>query len=372
MSIAVSRPAAAVSPTTSAAAPSTASNVAVVSPFSPASPASAAPLNTSAWRATPTVTGFAPALAPVTGGQPNGLVARLSGFKGIDVPTSAKPAAATAVDATQQARDAGDLVKRLLTFGGMASCAVAMLFMSSCTTMTPGGAPGRASITQTSPLSTPVRQALAACDGSAASIARCRTAVAGMNLSAGEKAAAYRGITEKVQYRNQRNTPEIGDSMCNVTSLAMGLNGLGVGADESHVEFEKRLSDELSGKGLRRTDEGERLAVARSRGVDASTIYVRGAFHDGAGAKAWYGHNVQPKLDKGAQAIMSITVAGASGHVLHIVGCDNNGLVVNDPYSGNGRKNDTTTQSGYGRHVTLSWDFVADHNASKYVQVLTR
>jgi len=174
-----------------------------------------------------------------------------------------------------------------------------------------------------------------------------------------------------VQYRNQRNTPGIGDSMCNVTALAMGLNGLGIGADESKVEFEKRLADELSSRGLRRTDEGERLAVARSRGVEASTIFVRGAFSDAAGAKAWYGRNVQPKLDNGAQAIMSITVQGASGHVLHIVGCDRDGIVVNDPYSGNGRLNGTDSQSGNGRHVTLSWDFVAAHNASKYVQLLT-
>ena len=303
-------------------------------------------------------------------GQAGNLVARLSGFKGVDVQKSANT---DAVDGShQQARDAGDLVKRLMTFGGMASCAVAMMFMSACTTMSPGGgAQGGASITQTSPLSSQTRQALNACDGSAASIARCRSAIAGMNLSSGEKAAAYRAITEKVQYRNQRNTPGIGDSMCNVTSLAMGLNGLGIGADETHVEFEKRLADELSSRGLRRTEEGERLAVARSRGVDASTIYVRGAFNDAAGAKAWYGRNIQPKLDNGAQAIMSITVQGASGHVLHIVGCDRDGIVVNDPYSGNGRLNSTNSQSGHGRHVTLSWDFVAQHNASKYVQVLT-
>jgi len=320
------------------------------------------------------VTGWAPSLAPVGAGGSGGaagLVQRLSGFQGVQIQRTVP------VDEAAVRRGYGDTIKRFLTLGGMAGCAMAMMCLSACSTMSggpggPGGA-GGASITQTSGRQSPdVQRALQACDGSAGSIARCRSTIASLNLSPADRAAAYRGISEKITYRNQRNTPGIGDSMCNVTSMAMALNGLGVGADETHVEFEKRLADELSGKGLRRTDEHERLAVARSRGVTARTVFVDGAFKDADGAKQWYAANVQPKLDTGAQAIMSISVQGASGHVLHIVGCGTNGIVVNDPYSGQGRLNGTTSQDGNGRHVVLPWSFVAEHNAQKYVQLLSR
>ncbi len=311
------------------------------------------------------MTGFAPAVTPVPAGATSSLVQRLSGFQGVEV----KKTAATGSEAQQ----AYGLIKRLLTFGGMASCAMAMMCLSACSTTSGGPGASGPSIAQTSVrLSPGVQQALRACDGSAASIARCRAAIGGMNLSPAERASAYRAITEKVTYRNQRNTPGIGDSMCNVTSMAMALNGLGIGADETHMEFEKRLADELSSRGWRRTDEGERLTVARSRGVTAQNIFVRGSFNDAAGAKRWYAEHVQPRLDAGAQAMMSITVAGASGHVLHIVGCDHNGLVVNDPFSGQGRVNGTDSQSGYGRHALLLWSFVAEHNASKYVSIFSR
>ena len=317
-------------------------------------------------KGTASVTGFAPSLAPVGPGGAGGLVQRLSGFQGVQIKRTVP------VDEATVRQGHGETIKRFLTLGGMAGCAMAMMCLSACTTMSSGG-PGGPSITQTSGRQSPdVQRALQACDGSAASIARCRSTIAGLNLSAADRAAAYRGVSEKVTYRNQRNTPGIGDSMCNVTSMAMALNGLGIGADETHVEFEKRLADELSGKGLRRTDEHERLAVARSRGVTASTVFVGGAFNDADGARQWYAAHVQPKLDTGAQAIMSISVQGASGHVLHIVGCSQNGIVVNDPYSGQGRQNGTTSQDGNGRHVVLPWSFVAEHNAQKYVQLLSR
>jgi hypothetical protein len=84
------------------------------------------------------------------------------------------------------------------------------------------------------------------------------------------------------------------------------------------------------------------------------------------------GLHVQPKLDDGAQAVMSISVQGASGHVLHIVTCTERGIVVNDPYGGNGQLNGTISQNGHGRHVVLDWSFVEAHNAGKSVQILTR
>jgi hypothetical protein len=224
-------------------------------------------------------------------------VQRLSGFAGVEIKK-----AAPATDDGAVRKGYGDVIKRFLTIGGMAGCAMAMMCMSACTTMSSGG-PGGPSITQGATRTNPdVQRVLSACDGSAASIARSRSAIAGLSLSSADRAAAYRGISEKITYRNQRNTPGIGDSMCNVTSLAMALNGLGIGADETHVEFEKRLADELSGRGLRRTDEDERLAVARSRGVSARTVFVHGAFNDAAGAKAWYAQHVQPKLDTGSSS----------------------------------------------------------------------
>jgi len=217
-----------------------------------------------------------------------------------------------------------------------------------------------------------VSAALKAVDGSASSIASARKAITSAPLSAKERIAAFKYLNESVPYRNQRNTAGIGDTMCNVTSMAMAFNGLGVGTDESSKEFEHTLASKMSSMGLKRTEEKHRETLAAAYGIDARTTYTPKTFASGAAARQWYEAQVLPELQKGNQATMSINVSGASGHVMRVEWVEAKGLRVDDPYGMFGGLNGTDSQSGNGNSQLISWDDVATMNAGKYVQLYSK
>jgi hypothetical protein len=208
-----------------------------------------------------------------------------------------------------------------------------------------------------------VAQALKAVDGSATSIATARQAIGSSNLSAKDRIAAYKYLSESVPYRNQRNTPGIGDSMCNVTSMAMAFNGLGVGTHESAKEFEHKLATKMSSMGLKRTEEKHRETLAAAYGIKARTTYTPKTFESGAAARQWYETHVLPELEKGNQATMSIKVTGGSGHVMRVEWVEAKGLRVDDPFGMFGGLNGTTSQAGNGNSRLIGWDDIAKMNA---------
>jgi hypothetical protein len=230
-----------------------------------------------------------------------------------------------------------------------------------------------------------VADALKANDGSAASIASVRQTIASQQLDKRERAAAYRALASSVPYRNQRDNGPDGDVMCNMTSMAMSLEGLGVGGDQNGEQAENVLDGERKGKGLSRYDEYQRETLAESLGVDTRTLKTPG-FADGAAAKDWYLANVAPRLEDGATATLGVEGGNGKGgrfrHVIRLQWVEDGGLRVDDPFGagltttdktgeniGYRAVNEKQGQGGVGADGLMPWADVARMNANKYVQI---
>jgi hypothetical protein len=229
-----------------------------------------------------------------------------------------------------------------------------------------------------------VADALKANDGSAASVASVREVISAQQLDKRERAAAYRALAASVPYRNQRDNGPDGDVMCNMTSMAMSLEGLGVGGDQNGKQAENLLDGKRSRKGLSRYDERQRETLADSLGVDARTLKTPG-FADGAAAKEWYVANVAPRLEDGATATFGVEGGNGKGgrfrHVIRLQWVEDGGLRVDDPFGaglapdktgetvGYRALNDKQGQGGVGADGFMPWADVARMNANKYVQI---
>lgn len=228
-----------------------------------------------------------------------------------------------------------------------------------------------------------VNAALKRLDGSPESIANARKSVGANQLSNAERAEAYRRINGSVRYRNQRDNGSDGDVMCNMTSMAMAMNGLGLGADESKGQYENQLDKKRAAKGLSRYQEDDRAELAESLGVDAVTLKTPG-FADGDAAKAWYMENVFPRMANGATATFGIEGGNGKGgkfrHVIRLEWVEEKGLRIDDPFGGGVQAdkdgnvgyaalNEQKGQDGVGENGFLPWEQVATMNKNKYVQL---
>lgn len=217
-------------------------------------------------------------------------------------------------------------------------------------------------------------------------IAILRKAVA--NFPAREQGNAYRQIAAKVTYRNQRDNAGryvIGDKMCNVTSIAMALNQLGIGVAEAAKQFEDLLDEIMveGGMGSRYEQEGQ-CNVANAFGADAVRMLTP-PFSDGDDACAWFKREVRPRFERGDAATMSIMAADTpQGHIVRLEWVEDDGLKVDDPFgtlicSEPGiycyLSNDHTCEKGEGARGednNWSWETVACIAKSRYVQFYSR
>jgi hypothetical protein len=172
--------------------------------------------------------------------------------------------------------------------------------------------------------------------------------------------------------------------MCNMTSMAMAFNGLGMGADESKSgQYENVLDKKRSGLGLSRYDEKQRESLAEGMGLDAITLRTP-AFSDGPSAKAWYLENVYPRMAAGSTATFGVAGGNGSGgtfrHVIRLEWVEDKGLRIDDPFgagvqadeagtAGYTKLNDKQGQGGVGENGLLTWEQVARLNKSRYVQL---
>lgn len=218
-------------------------------------------------------------------------------------------------------------------------------------------------------------------------------------------ADVYHQLAGKTAYRNQRdNAGEFvsaddlegigdnpGDVMCNMTSMAMALNTLGLGVDESTAQMEDQLDATLydpdqggDGSASRYSQAGQRQ-VAEDMGASTSRLYP-GGFASADEAQQWFEANVTPELRAGASATMGIRFGkkGVYPHIVRLEWVEGDGLTIDDPYgaiqlSDSGRlsydANDTESSEGegaVGANNHWSWDIVAAAMArsDRYVQVV--
>ncbi|TVQ94036.1 MAG: hypothetical protein EA397_02690 [Deltaproteobacteria bacterium] len=226
---------------------------------------------------------------------------------------------------------------------------------------------------------------------SADEIAEARSLIAGRPQS--ERPDLYRQLASKVTYRNQRDNEGVyaageatnrGDVMCSMTSLAMALETLGIGADESEKSFEDILDETRhEGRmGSRYELTGQRNVAARF-GADTDRVWTP-AFNGAAQAKAYYEQNVLPRLERGESATLSMAWgnAGQHFHIVRLEWVESDGLRVDDPFGRlfhNGSfftydMNDLDSSEGggaKGEDRLWTWETVAAVNRSRYVQFLS-
>jgi hypothetical protein len=185
----------------------------------------------------------------------------------------------------------------------------------------------------------------------------------------------YEALQSKVEYHSQRDNEtknkegkNIGDVMCNLTSLAMCLSYLGVSNPHPELQFEDALETIRVDKKLpARTTADGWGGVAKELGVKVGFI-SSGEVTQG---KDWYVKNVHSHLRQGHAVMMSI-----SGHIVRVQAVTEKGLVADDPYGkakllkGTGRKWEAynTSQNKWskekenaGEDTVWPWAEVAQH-----------
>jgi peptidoglycan hydrolase-like protein with peptidoglycan-binding domain len=188
-----------------------------------------------------------------------------------------------------------------------------------------------------------------------------------------QREALYRALQAKVLYANQRdNQATLGGkkietpsgNMCNLTSLAMCLQYLGVPNPHPEMQYEDALEQVRQDKRLPgRIYEGGWGGVASALGVKHKML-AGAATHP----RTWWQSVVGGALGSGQSVMCSIT-----GHIVRIQDVTADGLVVDDPYgrrilSAGGKKawktveNNNAKNAAAGEDNLWTWDQVEPHS----------
>lgn len=179
-------------------------------------------------------------------------------------------------------------------------------------------------------------------------------------------------LQAKAPYASQRDNQateggkkieQAGGNMCNLTSLAMCLQFLGISNPYPDLQYEDALEKVRQEKGLpHRTYASGWGGVAEAMGVTWGF-----AANPGAGKldKKFWEVSVRPLLRGGKSVMMSIT-----GHIIRVQAVGEHGLVVDDPYgisklTATGYKFSERNQYGaaddVGNDLVWSWDEIGNH-----------
>jgi len=211
-------------------------------------------------------------------------------------------------------------------------------------------------------------------------------------LPAEAQADAYRTIAASVTYRNQRDnagTYTDGDYMCNMTTIAMVLNQLGIGADESGKQLEDQLDEQLQADYDYPADTLEanprykpdvRAAWLQANyGIEVSKLDPDSS--SAAATQAWFETTLLPLLEQGAAATMGTKDSATYlyNHIVRIEWVEAGGLRIDDPfgtpvdmggyydYALNSRDS-SEDEGARGADNLWTWEMLATINPN-YVQV---
>ncbi|MEO8702530.1 MAG: C39 family peptidase [Kofleriaceae bacterium] len=192
---------------------------------------------------------------------------------------------------------------------------------------------------------------------------------------AAKRAELYRTLQTKVMYANQRDNKATlngklvetgGGEMCNLTSLAMCLAYLGIPNPHPEMQYEDALEKVRQDKKFAARTDAQNGWGAVARFLGAKVDMIGG---DGTHPRTWWKSKVGGALAAGRSVMCSIT-----GHIVRIQSVEEDGLVVDDPYSrrtllpgGKGKWKSTeynakTADGKAGEDVTWTWDQVEPHS----------
>jgi uncharacterized protein YvpB len=151
-----------------------------------------------------------------------------------------------------------------------------------------------------------------------------------------------------VPYLSQLDNKDNPFGSCNVTSIAMALMYLGVAPDQTNSDFADQLEVWMSSHGLDRHNPYDLAKAVQAHGAK-DNFRTDATIKD---VKAW--------LAQGNPA----TVHGyftASGHVIDLIGYNDQGFIVNDPYGEwytTGYDRNDSSDDHKGRGLTYSYDMI--------------
>jgi len=222
-------------------------------------------------------------------------------------------------------------------------------------------------------------------NGNPAKISNARNRIDKAKLSNSERAELYEKLAEAPRYRNQRDNTKNPESTCNLTSMAMAFEGLGMDlGDSNKVQGEEKLYSDFYKRSRSRIDEGDRANFARSKGLKTNHL-VTPSFTDAKAAENWFRKHILPRLELGSQATMGLK-SGSLRHVVRLQWVEKKGLRIDDPYGKavgkkgvftyqktNPKTRDTNgDQAGEGDDSFLDWSTVATVCKDRYVQLYDR
>ena len=189
------------------------------------------------------------------------------------------------------------------------------------------------------------------------------------SLDESKRGDYYFQLQEKVKYNNQRDSivKENGErvekrygGMCNLTSLSMVLQYLGISNPHPDMQYEDALE-----KIRQDNNFGSRLGVgweqvAKKLGAEVSFILDRA--NTKAQNKDWWLSNVKTKLHEGYGIMMSI-----KGHIIRLQEINDSGIVVDDPY---GKLNlqdrlNKSQNGGYEKYNESEWNWSSEGTAKE-------
>lgn len=164
------------------------------------------------------------------------------------------------------------------------------------------------------------------------------------NLDESKQAGYYLRLQSKINYRNQRNNQskatesdknnnswmssdsKAGDIMCNLTSVVMAFEYLGVKNPNPKIQFEDYLEKqrvEKHGSSERGSADTWKL-LAKEFDISQSTIYLNTSSQEKISSK------LRPFLEKGAGVVISAFTR--KGHIVRLQNITKEGLIVDDPF----------------------------------------
>ena len=179
-----------------------------------------------------------------------------------------------------------------------------------------------------------------------------------------KKKELYLKLQEKVPYHNQKDnnqTAEIADRMCNLTSLAACFEMLGVSNPNPSMQFEDYLEGERVDNGYDARTKGKAWEkLANDLGLNYQYISL------GSSDEDFLKKELLPSLKQGYGVMLSISES--KGHIVRLQGISENGLIVDDPYgelidfaareAGTGNdydQNDRTASASKGNNNLWTW-----------------
>lgn len=153
------------------------------------------------------------------------------------------------------------------------------------------------------------------------------------NIVSNQKKIWYLELQKHVIYRSQRdNENPKADVMCNLTTLAMNLEYLGIECPNSKIQFEDWLENRrIQKKYPERTNSQSWIKLASEFNIFSKHIDLTGKSLSEDKLKQLFNDKLSNFLEEGCAISLSIFPV-CKGHIVRLQSITENGLIVDDPF----------------------------------------